>query len=282
MRSTLGLLVGACLPSPLTPTPRGPSLGAIEAAIGGRLGVFALDTSNGRVVAHRADERFAMCSTFKWVLAAQVLARGERGELDLDSRVPYCATDLLDHAPVTREHAHEGSMTVAALAQAAVVTSDNTAANLLLAQLGGPAAFSAFVRSQGDEVTRLDRIEPHLNENALGDLRDTTSPRAMVGLLRRLLCEDAISPASRWLLLQWMKESTTGKDRLRAGLPRGWDAGDKTGTGKNGACNDVAFLLPPRRAPLLIAVYATHGLAALERVQAAHVEVARQMVRHFG
>src|SRR5262245_60188144 len=170
---------------------------ALETSSGGRLGVFALDTESGSYVGHRPDERFAMCSTFKWVLAAAVLARVDRGQLSLDERVPYLPSDLLEHAPATREHVAEGSMTVDALAQTAVTVSDNTAANLLLAKIGGPAGFTQFVQSLGDHVTRLDRDEPTLNSNDPGDPRDTTSPRAMVGLMSRVLCGDALSPASR-------------------------------------------------------------------------------------
>ena len=169
------------------------SLDEIEATVGGRVGVFALDTGTGRELAHRPDERFAMCSTFKWVLAAAILARVDHAQLSLDERVSFDSTDLLEYAPVTREHVVQGSMTVESLAQAAITVSDNTAANLLLARVGGPAGFTQFVRSLGDPVTRLDRDEPGLNSNDPGDPRDTTSPRAMVGLMRRVLCGDTLS-----------------------------------------------------------------------------------------
>ena len=136
------------------------ALAAIEARTGGRLGVFALDTGTGRELAHRPDERFAMCSTFKWLLAAAVLAQVDRAELSLDEQVPYGSGDLLEHAPVAREHLAEGSLSVDALARAAVTVSDNTAANLLLAKVGGPSGVTGFARSLGDSVTRLDRAEP--------------------------------------------------------------------------------------------------------------------------
>jgi beta-lactamase class A len=171
------------------------SLAAVEAKVGGRVGVFALDTGAGREFAHRSDERFAMCSTFKWVLAAAILARVERGKLSLDERVSYDSTEFLDNSPSTSSHVAEGFMTVGALAQAAVTVSDNTAANLLLAKLGGPAGFTEFVRSLGDTVTRLDRKEPALNGNEPGDPRDTTSPRAMAGLMRKVLSRPAAGSA---------------------------------------------------------------------------------------
>jgi beta-lactamase class A len=234
-------------------------LAAIETSVGGRLGVFALDTGSGRTVAHRADERFAMCSTFKWVLAAAVLASVDRGELSLAQRLTYAPADLLGHAPVAREHVGEGAMTVQMAARAAVTLSDNTAANLLLTQVGGPAGLTAFMRQAGDGVTRLDRTELTLNSNDLGDPRDTTSPRAMVGLMKSVLCGEVLKPTSRERLVGWLVACETGKKRLRAGLPGDWVVGDKTGTGENRAVNDVAIAMPPGRAPILVAVYMSEG-----------------------
>jgi beta-lactamase class A len=248
---------------------------AIEQNIGGRLGVCALDTQTGRELAQRADERFALCSTFKWLLAAQVLARVDQGQLALDQRIAYGSTDLLEYAPVTREHVAEGALSVEALARAVVVVSDNTAANLLLAQLGGPAGLSQFVRSLGDATTRLDRIEPDLNTNDPGDVRDTTSPRSMALLMQRILCGSVLSAPGRERLIGWLQACETGKQRLRAGLPAAWQVGDKTGTGQRGACNDVAIAVPPGRGPVLIAVYLSESTAPIELLQSAHAEVAR-------
>jgi beta-lactamase class A len=296
---TLGTLAAACAPSrvhdaagPQTPAKgvaapadvpldASRALADIEARVGGRVGVFALDTATGRNLAHRPDERFVMCSTFKWVLAAAILARLDRAELSLDERIPYGASDLLEHAPVTSEHVAEGSMTIDALARASVTVSDNTAANLLLPKIGGPAGLTQFIRSQGDPVTRLDRNEPTLNENDPGDPRDTTSPRAMVGLMRRILLGDALSPASRERLLGWLRACETGKDRLRAGLPQDWLVGDKTGSGLRCAVNDVAIAVPPGRAPILIAAYMCDGEAGLYRLQDAHADVGRLVAREL-
>jgi beta-lactamase class A len=260
---------------------------ALEQRAGGRLGVFALDTHSGREWALRADERFALCSTFKWLLAACVLARVDRAELALDTRVSFGAADLLQHAPVCREHVAAGALSIEALARAAVVLSDNTAANLLLARLGGPAGLTQFCRSLGDETTRLDRYEESLNENTPGDERDTSTPRAMVKLLERVLCpgpaaRDVLSSGSRERLLGWLRESPTGKARLRAGLPASWNAGDKTGTGQRGACNDVAIAFPPGRAPLLLAVYLSDGPGSLEVLQSVHADVARHIAADYG
>jgi beta-lactamase class A len=278
---TSGALLGACVPA-RSPAPPADAVAAIEARVGGRVGVFALDTGSGRTIAHRADERFAMCSTFKWTLAAAVLARVDRAELSLDERVPYAAGDLLDHAPTTRAHVAEGAMTVDALARCAVTVSDNTAANLLLAKIGGPAGFTRFVRAHGDDVTRLDRDEPSLNSNDPGDPRDTTSPRAMVGLLQRLLLGDALSPPSRARLLGWMRACETGKERLRAGLPADWSVGDKTGSGRRNTINDVAIAVPPGRAPILVAAYMSEGPSGDRILPAAHADVGRLVARELG
>jgi beta-lactamase class A len=273
---------GACTPSRVrapAPGPRSPA--EIEASVGGRVGVFVLDTGTGRQLGHRSEERFAMCSTFKWVLAAAVLARVDRGELSLNERVSYGAADLLEYAPVTRAHVAEGSMTIDALARAAVTVSDNCAANLLLPAIGGPAGFTQFVRSQGDPVTRLDRNEPNLNENGPGELRDTTTPRAMVGLMQHVLCGDALSPSGRARLIGWLRACETGRERLRAGLPAQWDIGDKTGSGPHGTANDVAIAQPPGRAPILVAAYLSGGSSGLRVLQSAHADIGRWIAHEF-
>jgi beta-lactamase class A len=270
------------LATPAAPSTRAPHpVAEIEARVGGRVGVFALDTGTGRQLAHRADELFAMCSTFKWALAAAILAGVDRAKFSLDEPVTYGASDLLEYAPVAREHVHEGSLTVDALARAVVTVSDNTAANLLLEKVGGPSGLTRFVRSTGDLVTRLDRTEPALNSNELGDSRDTTSPRAMVGLMREVLCGDTLSNTSRERLLSWLRDCETGKERLRAGFPANWIVGDKTGTGARGATNDVAIALAPGRAPILVAAYMSEGEAELSSLQAAHADVGRLVAREF-
>jgi beta-lactamase class A len=284
LSAALGTLASGCVHSQV-----GTSLGAadglqaihrIESKTGGRLGVFALDMQTGGHLAARADERFAMCSTFKWLLAAQVLAGVDRSQWSLQQQVGYDSDDLLEYAPVAKQHLARGYMTLEDLARAAVVVSDNTAANLLLSKLGGPESLTQFARSLGDRTTRLDRIEPALNGNEPGDVRDTTSPRAMVLLMNRILCGDALSGASRQRLIGWLQACETGKSRLRAGLPAEWAAGDKTGTGNNGACNDVALAVPPGGAPVLIAVYLSDGPEKMDVLESAHADVARIIAGH--
>jgi beta-lactamase class A len=237
-------------------------LASIEKRIGVRLGVAALDTAAGRRLGYRDTELFAMCSTFKFLLAGCILKRVDTGSLDLNSLISYGEKDLLEYAPVTRAHVGRGAMTVGDLCAAAVELSDNAAANLLLAQVGGPAGLTQFVRLLGNSVTRLDRTEPDLNSAVPGDQRDTTSPAAMVDSMEKLMTGSALSAASRAQLTSWMVQSTTGKNRLRAGMPASWRAGDKTGTGELGAVGDIGIFWPPAKAPILIAAYVMEGNAA--------------------
>lgn len=230
-------------------------LAALERRHGGRLGVAILDTGSGRRATHRDGERFLMCSTAKLLAVAAVLARVDHGAQRLDRRIVFGRETLLSYAPVTRQHVGAPGMSVAELCQAAIEVSDNTALNLLLASLGGPAKVTAFARTLGDDVTRLDRFEPELNDGAPGDQRDTTTPGAMLATMHALLLGDVLGEASRKQLLAWLRACITGTDKLRAGLPPGWTAGDKTGSGSHGESNDVAILFPPGREPVLVTAY---------------------------
>jgi beta-lactamase class A len=248
-------------------------IAALEAQLGGRIGLAAIDTGGGARISYRGDERFALCSTFKWILAAAVLAREDHSPGILRQRLAYGPEVLLPHSPVTGAHVAEGSLSVMDLTQAAVETSDNAAANLLLKFLGGPAALTGYMRSIADRTTRLDRTETSLNENLRGDPRDTTTPNAMRAMMQAVLIGDALSGASREMLLTWLKGCQTGLARLRAGLPPGWLAGDKTGTGDNAAANDVAIAWPPQRAPILIAAYLSESRAPADALDAAHARL---------
>lgn len=259
------------------------ALQAIESTLGGgRLGVAMLDTGSGRALGWRQDERFPMASTFKLVLAGWMLAQADRGQEAMDRRVHYGASALVPYSPVTEKHVGAQGMTVAELCEATVTLSDNTAANLLLARHGGPAGFTAFVRSLGDGHTRLDRTEPTLNEALPDDPRDTTTPTAMLQTMRQLILGNALSVASRAQLTAWMVGNKTGDKRLRAGVP-GWKVGDKTGTGSNGSSNDIGVLWPPGgAAPVLVTCYMTGVPAAPEVRDAAIAQVARQVAAASG
>ena len=278
----LGVMAGRASIPALAAAPGEAAFRQIEARLGGRVGVAALDTGNGKTFAWRANERFAMCSSFKWLLAAAILAWVERGGLALDQILPYSAAALLNHSPVTRAHLREGGMRIGDLCAAAVEESDNGAANLLLKRVGGPAGFTRFLRGLGDAVTRLDRNEPSLNDNLPDDPRDTTTPDAMVRTMRRVLVDNALKAASREKLLEWMRKSQTGANRLRAGIPANWTEGDKTGTGARGATVDNAILWPPGRPPILVAAYLSGSDKPLAMLEAAHAEIGRMTAAAFG
>jgi len=254
----------------------------LERRNGGRLGVAALDTASGRQTGHRSDERFPLTSTFKFLAAALVLARVDGGAERLDRRIAFSVSDLVTYSPVTKDHVGPGGMSVAEICDAAVTLSDNTAGNLLLASFGGPPALTAYARTLGDGLTRLDRFETELNEAAPGDPRDTTTPAAMLGDMRRLLTGDALSAGSRERLMGWLLASKTGAKRLRAGLPADWRVGDKTGSGGNGTANDIAIVWPPGRAPILVAVYFTGSTISDEARNAVIADAGRIAVAGLG
>jgi beta-lactamase class A len=223
----------------------------LEAEFDARLGVYALDTGSGRAVEHRADERFAFCSTFKALASAALLSRTEPA--DLDRRVTYTSADLVPHSPVSERHVAEG-MTLRQVMDAAIRYSDNTAANLIFTELGGPAGFEADLRGIGDRTTESDRIEPGLSEAVPGDTRDTTTPRAFAADLRTYVLGDVLPADDRTLLTEWLRNNMTGNETIRAGVPAGWVVGDKTGSGDYGTRNDIAVVWPPDGAPIVLAV----------------------------
>jgi beta-lactamase class A len=257
------------------------ALEKIEAQCGGRLGVAFLDSSNGAMMGHRLHERFPMCSTFKVLAAGAVLTQVDAGQAELGRRVRFGTQDLVAYSPITKGRVDQG-MTLAELCAAAIDYSDNTAGNMLLRQIGGPAGLTRFARSLGDETTRLDRVETALNESLPGDPRDTTSPAAMLGNLNRLVLGSALSDASRDLLALWLRGNTTGGTRVRAGLPAGWVVGDKTGTGDHGSANDIAVIWPPDRKPALVTAYLTDTTASVEARSAALASVARLVAAKLG
>lgn len=229
----------------------------LERRAGGKLGAALVDTATGQTWAQHGNERFGLCSTFKLLLAAATLAQVDAGRWKLDERIAVGDLSRLGHAPVTRQA--QGPMRLDDLAQAAQMQSDNGAANALLRHLGGPAALTDWLRQLGDTVTRIDRYEPEMNHTPPGEVRDTTSPAAMAATVARLCTGAVLKPASRARLISWMEATQTGQRRLRAGLPKGWRAGDKTGTGFHASMpdriNDTAVFWPPQREPLVLACY---------------------------
>ena len=250
-------------------------LDKIEVESAGRLGVAVLDTLSGERTGRRVDERFPMCRTFKLLATAAILARVDAQRERLDRRINFAASEVVVNSPVTKDRHGGTGMSLAELCEAAMTVSDNTAGNLLLASLGGPAGLTAYARSLGDTVTRLDRIEPELNEAVPGDPRDTTTPGAMLANLDTLALGNALSAKSRDQLVQWLVGNKTGDTRLRAGFPAGWRVGDKTGAGEHGTTNDVGLIWPPDRAPVIVAVYLTGTSATGERRNATLAAVGR-------
>jgi len=249
-----------------------------EQRTGARIGVAAVDTASGKRLAYRSEERFPMCSTFKFLAAAAVLKRVDGGQQELDRFVSYDAKDILEYAPITKAHLKDGGMTLGALCAAAIEQSDNTAGNLLLDTIGGPTGLTNFARSIGDETTRLDRKEPELNSASPGDERDTTTPAAMCADMQRLLLGKLLSESSRQQLEDWLRQNETGSQMIRAGVPKTWTVGDKTGRCGNGATNDVAIIRPPASAPILVAIYSMGSASSAEDRTAIVAEAARAVV----
>jgi beta-lactamase class A len=250
----------------------------IEERTGARIGVAALDTGGGKRLDYRSEERFPMCSTFKFLAAAAVLKRVDDGQDKLDRFVSYSEKDILEYAPVTKAHLPEGGMKLGALCAAAIEQSDNTAGNLLLDTIGGPVGLTKFARSIGDETTRLDRKEPELNSASPGDERDTTTPAAMCAEMQRLLMGNVLSESSRHQLEDWLQHNETGAQLIRAGVSKTWTMGDKTGRCGNGATNDVAIIRPPDRAPIFVAIYSIGSTSSADDRAAIVAEAARAVV----
>ncbi|MCE7794954.1 class A beta-lactamase [Sphingobium sufflavum] len=248
------------------------SLARLESGSGGRLGVAFLDGKTGVLLGHRQDARFTLCSTFKFSLAAAVLARIDAGTLRGSMPVTLSERDIVGHSPVVQAALPQGALSIAALAEAAQVQSDNAAANLLLRQIGGPEALTRFWRALGDDVSWLDRYEPDLNTSEGDDQRDTSTPAAMARTMAAILTGDVLKPASRDRLVGWMVATKTGAARLRAGLPQGFRAGDKTGTyasedGRIVKVNDIAAFWRADGTPCFLTAFyePPSGMAVTER-----------------
>jgi beta-lactamase class A len=249
---------------------------------GGRLGVAAIDTGSGRELRFDSDSLYSMASTFKLPLAAAVLARVDSGEMSLEGKLPIPPGKPIDNSPAIERYRDEGSLSVVRLCSAIVELSDNAAANMLLRRIGGPEALNRFLRACGDPVTRLDRLEMELNSNLPSDPRDTTSPAAMARLARILVLGDKLSEQSRRHLSTWLTRSVPGPDRLKAGFPSPpWLVGHKTGTGANGALNDVAIAWRSGKPPVVVACYQSGGTAERPARAAAHAAIGRLVAETF-
>jgi beta-lactamase class A len=258
---SLALGASACIPPDQSPIGRlGAELRLIEGKSGGTLGVSLMNTGSGMAVGLNQDRRFGHCSSFKLSLAAMVLALDAAGRIDADRRVTWTKAELMGVSPFTTERLLEGA-TLRELARATQITSENAAANVLLRELGGPAALTTFWRSIDDDISRLDRIEPALNMVPVTEFRDTTTPAAMAQTVAKLIYANVLPEAARNELKGWMIATETGLKRVRAGLPEGWTAGDKTGTSLDGAGGkaiyvDIGFAEGPKgQPPITFATY---------------------------
>lgn len=236
------------------PTTADADFAALERDLNGELGVALIDTATGRTAGYRLDQRFPVCSTFKAVLAAAILARADAIPGLLEKRLPLPKAVFVDWSPITGKHI-DGELSIAQLCAATLQYSDNTAGNVLLSEVGGPAALTRYARTLGDEHFRLDRWETELNTATPGDERDTTTPVAMARTLQKLLLLDGLPSMRQRQLRDWMLGNTTGAARIRAGVRAGWQVADKTGTGSYGSASDIAVIYPPGRAPIVLSVY---------------------------
>ncbi|MFI6576455.1 class A beta-lactamase [Nocardiopsis sp. NPDC050513] len=252
---------------------------ALEERYDARLGVFAVDTGTEETLAHNADDRFAYASTHKAFSAAAVLRRSS--DEDLERVVTYSEEDLQEHAPVAEENLETG-LTLLEVCDAAVRYSDNTAANLLFDELGGPSGLQEELREVGDDVTHVDRVEPDLSEGAPGDIRDTSTPRAMAATLRAYTLGDVLPEDRRAILVDMLQRNLTGDTVIRAGVPDDWTVGDKTGTAGYGGRNDIAVLWPPEGDPIVLAVMSSRDTEGAERDDALIADAAAIVVEAMG
>lgn len=250
----------------------------VEEQLDARVGLVLYDSESTVSWSYNADARFPMASTFKVLACGALLARSESGFEDVDRRVRINQSDLVDYSPVTEAWLGE-EIPLRRLCEATMRTSDNTAANKVLEALGGPDAVTAYLRSIGDAVTRLDRWEPELNEAMPGDARDTTTPAAIARSLQKMLLGDALSPSAQATLTEWLVANEVGGPLLRAGIPQNWRIGDRTGAGGHGSRGVVAIMMPPQRAPLIAVIYITQTEASMEQRNEAIARIGRAMAK---
>lgn len=223
---------------------------------------------------HRENERFLMNSTFKSLLCAAVLDRVDQGQLSLEETIKIRKDAILDYAPVTEKRIGQ-SLSVGDLCLATLDLSDNTAANLLIELLGGPQAVTNYLRGIGDDVTRLDRMEPELNNFNADDPRDTTSPEAMVSSWKKVLTGDTLSSNSRNILKDWMSRGAVTGKFFRAILPADWKVSDKSGGGRKYTRSLVAMITPPNGGAYFVAIFVSDTPASWSDRNAAVIKLSK-------
>jgi len=252
---------------------------AIEGKLDARIGVAVNILASDMSWEYRSDERFPLSSTFKPIACAALLHRVDAGQDNLERKVYYAEEELVTYSPVTQNRWRPAGMTLSELCEATITVSDNTAGNLILEAIGGPAAVTGFARVAGDELTRLDRWETALNEAMPGDVRDSTTPAAMAYLLETLLFGDLLTVDSRNRLKDWLEGNKVGDALLRAGIPRDWEIGDKTGAGGYGSRSVAAVMWPPNGDPVIATVYITETDSSFDERNAAIADIGRAIAK---
>ncbi|WP_313081361.1 class A beta-lactamase [Atlantibacter sp.] len=250
-----------------------------EKRLNARIGMAVVNAQGEPVFGYRQDERFPLTSTFKTLACAALLERLQKDGGSLDQQVTIQPDELLDYAPITKNYLAPATLSLRTLCAAAVSYSDNTAGNRILTYLGGPQAITQFMRRLGDNVTRLDRTEPTLNEATPGDARDTSSPKSMAAGLQKILTSDTLTPANRAALDSWMREDKVGDALLRATLPQGWAIADKTGAGGYGSRAIIAAVYPPQQAPFYVAIYITRTEATMQMANTAIAQIGERLFK---
>ena len=263
----------------INPTTAQKKLAELETSSGGRIGIYAINTANNSLIQYRAQERFPFQSTFKVIGVSAMLKKSMTDNNLLQQKITYKKQDLVSWSPITERHLTDG-MIIAELCAATIMFSDNTAINLLMKKLGGPAAVTAFARSIGDHTFNLNNWEPKLNSIS-SDFRDSSTPSAMGKILRQLTLGKILAPSQRKQLLTWMKNNTTGNARIRAGVPKGWIVADKTGSGHYGITNDIGIIWPPKRAPIVIVIYSLQNKKDAAHREDVIASATRILIREF-
>lgn len=275
------LFAAFCLPAFATQETTFNKTKIIEDQLNGRVGYSVLSLTNGNILeSYRDKERFPMMSTFKVLLCGAVLSRVDSGQEQLDRRIKYQQHDLVEYSPVTEQHINDG-MTVGELCDAAITMSDNTAANLLLTTIGGPQKLTDFLRKSGDQISRLDRNEPTLNEALPGDERDTTTPEAMAKTLNELLTGKTLTASSQQQLMDWMIADKVAQPLLRSVLPNGWFIADKTGAGKNGSRGIIAVMGPDKNSARIVVIYLTENKATMTELNKYIAEIGNSLIKNW-
>ena len=225
-------------------------------------------------------KRVPLMSTFKTLACAKLLSDEAKGKLTLDHPVTVEKSSLVTWSPVLEKRVGQ-AITLAQACAATMQMSDNSAANIILKQTGGPQALTRFLSDLGDNTTRLDRFETELNEARPGDPRDTTTPNAITATLDTLLFGKALSPGAQKQLTQWMKDNKVADNLLRSELPAGWQIADRSGAGGYGSRGITAIVWPVKRAPIIVSIYITQTDASFEQRNKAIAEIGKVIFSHY-